>query len=80
MKKDRNMGWFFIILCLIMVFCIIFNIFNDNWEALPICIFALILNISNALNRFNDYKRYKELEKSIQKFQENSLDSDNWIK
>ena len=67
MKKDLVMGWVFIGLALLMVFCIVYGCFIGNWEALPMCSFALILDIVNAANRFNDYKRCKGYEASWSK-------------
>lgn len=62
MTRDLIMGWVFIALALLMVFCVIINIVNQNWAGMPICCFALGLNTMNAVNRFKDYKRHKEYE------------------
>ena len=52
-------------MALLMLLCVFVNINNDNWEAMPICVFALILNTINAIERFKDYRRYKEYHKSL---------------
>lgn len=65
MKRDLIWGWVFIVLAVLMVFCVFVNINNDNWEAMPICFFALILNIVNATNRFKDYRRFKDYHQSL---------------
>jgi hypothetical protein len=57
MKKDLVMGWVFVGLALLMVFCIVYGCFVGNWAALPMGCFALILDIVNAISRFRDYKR-----------------------
>jgi hypothetical protein len=62
MKRDLIMGWVFIAMALIMIFCIVVNCVNDNWGNLPICGFAFGMNLSSAVNRFRDYKRRKEYE------------------
>lgn len=62
MKKDLVMGWVFIALALLMVFCIVVNCVNANWAGLPICGFALGMNLMNAVSRFKDYKMRKEYE------------------
>ena len=62
MKRDLIMGWVFIALALLMVFCVIVNCINANWAGLPICGFAFGMNLSSAVNRFRDYKRRKEYE------------------
>ena len=64
MKRDLVMGWVFIALALLMVFCIVVNCVNSNWAGLPICCFAFGINIVNAFNRFRDYKMRKEHEAS----------------
>ena len=64
MKKDLIMGWVFLILALLMVFCIVVNCVNANWDGLPICGFAFGMNITGAVNRFRDYKMRKEYEAS----------------
>ncbi len=70
MKKDLIMGWVFIALALLMVFCIVVNCVNQNWAGLPICGFAFGINLINAFGRFNDYKRRKEYDESWAKFNE----------
>ena len=70
MKKDLIMGWLCIAVCFLMLFCVFYNIFVGNAVALPFCIVAFFLNLGNAVGRFKDYKRRKELEESIRKFQE----------
>ena len=64
MKRDLVMGWVFIALALLMVFCIVVNCTNGNWGNLPICGFAFGMNIVSAVNRFRDYKMRKEYEAS----------------
>ena len=70
MKKDLVMGWVFIALALLMVFCVVVNCVNANWAGLPICGFAFGLNLMNAVNRFRDYKMRKEYEESWARFNE----------
>ena len=65
MKKDVIMGCVWVFIALLMLLCVFVNINNDNWEAMPICVFALILNTINAINRFKDYRRHKEYHKSL---------------
>lgn len=60
MKKDLIMGWVFIALALLMVFCVIVNIVNQNWVGLTVCGFAFGMNITSAISRFRDYKWRKE--------------------
>ena len=62
MKRDLIMGWVFIALALLMVFCVVVNCINANWAGLPICCFALGMNLINAASRFKDYKMRKEYE------------------
>ena len=64
MKRDLVMGWVFIAMALLMVFCIVVNCVNGNWGNLPICGFAFGMNIVSAVNRFRDYKMRKEYEAS----------------
>ena len=65
MKKDVIMGCVWVFMALLMLLCVFVNINNDNWEAMPICVFALILNTINAINRFKEYRRFKEYHKSL---------------
>ncbi len=65
MKKDASMGCVWVFIALLMLLCVFVNINNDNWEAMPICVFALILNIVNATNRFKEYRRIKDYHKSL---------------
>jgi len=65
MKRDLIWGWVFVALAILMVFCVFVNINNDNWEAMPICVFALILDTINAINRFVSYRRFKDYHKSF---------------
>ena len=65
MKNDLIMGCVWIFMALLMLLCVFVNINNDNWEAMPICVFALILNTVNATNRFKDYRRLKDYHKSL---------------
>ena len=60
MKNDLIWGWIFIGLALIMVACIIYGCFIGNWTAVPMCSFALILDVCNAISRFKDYKRRQQ--------------------
>lgn len=64
MKKDLIFGWLFLGMALLMVFCIVVNCVNGSWGNLPICGFALGMNITSAVNRFNDYKRRKDYEQA----------------
>ena len=70
MKRDLVMGWVFIALALLMVFCIVVNCINANWAGLPICCFALTMNLINAVSHFRDYKMRKEYEESWAKLNE----------
>ena len=65
MKNDVIMGCVWVFMALIMLLCVFVNINNDNWEAMPICVFALILNIVNATNRFKHYRRIKDYHKTL---------------
>ena len=65
MKRDVIMGCIWVFMALLMLLCVFVNINNDNWEAMPICVFALILNTINAINRFKDYRRFKDYHKSL---------------
>lgn len=65
MKKDVIMGCIWTFMALLMLLCVFVNINNDNWEAMPICVFALILNTVNAINKFSDYRRFKNYHKSL---------------
>lgn len=60
MKSDLIWGWIFVGLALIMLACVIYGCFIGNWTALPICSFALTLNVCNAISRFKDYKRWQQ--------------------
>lgn len=60
MKKDLVMGWVFIAIALLMVFCIVVNCINGNLAGLQICGFALVLNVCNAITHFHDYKRRQQ--------------------
>ena len=64
MKRDLIFGWLFLGMALLMVFCIVVNCVNGSWGNLPICGFALGMNITSAVNRFKDYKRYKDYEQA----------------
>ena len=64
MKKDLIFGWLFIGMALLMVFCIVVNCVNGSWGNLPICGFALGMNITSAVNRFKDYKRRQDYEQA----------------
>ena len=68
MKKDLIMGWVFIALALLMVFCIVVNCVNGSWCNLPICGFAFGMNIVNAVNRFRDYNYRKKYAQSMLAF------------
>lgn len=65
MKNDVIMGCIWVFMALLMLLCVFVNINNDNWEAMPICVFALILNIVNATNRFKSYRRLKDYHKTL---------------
>ena len=65
MKNDVIMGCIWVFMALVMLLCVFVNINNDNWEAMPICVFALILNIVNATNRFKSYRRLKDYHKTL---------------
>ena len=69
MKSDLIWGWIFIGLALIMLACVIYGCCIGNWTAIPICSFALALNVCNAISRFRDYKRWQqEYEQSMLAF------------
>lgn len=65
MKNDVIMGCIWVFMALLMLLCVFVNINNDNWEAMPICVFALILNTVNAVSRFKSYRRIKNWHKSF---------------
>lgn len=60
MKNDLIWGWVFVGLALLMVACIIYGGFIGNWAAIPMCCFALTLNITNAISRLRAYKYHKD--------------------
>ena len=68
MKNDLIWGWVFVILALVMVACIVYGIFIGNWSALPMCGFALGMNITSAITRFKSYKYRKSLYEFDQAF------------
>lgn len=51
------------VLAIIMVVCIIFDIMMANWPALAICVVALILNISNAIQAFKRWRTERAMDK-----------------
>ena len=57
MKSDLIWGWVFVGLALVMIACIIYGCCIGNWTAVPMCSFALTLNVCNAISRFKDYRR-----------------------
>ena len=59
MKSDFIWGWVFIGLALLMVACIIYGCFIGNWVAIPMCSFALAINVCNAISRFKSYRAHK---------------------
>ena len=67
MKNDLIWGWVFVGLALLMVVLIIYACFISNWAAIPMCSFALILNVGNAISRFTSYNRYKDYHKMLDK-------------
>ena len=60
MKKDLVMGCVFVGLSILILACVIYGCCIDNWAAVPMCSFALALNICNAITRFHDYKRRQQ--------------------
>lgn len=59
MRNDLIWGWVFVGLALLMVACIIYGCFIGNWAAVPMCSFALALNVCNAISRFSSYRSRK---------------------
>ena len=59
MKNDLIWGWIFVGLALIMVACIIYGCCIGNWVAVPMCSFALSLDVCNAISRFKLYRAHK---------------------
>lgn len=43
---------FSLLLALLMVFCCIVDVINQNWFALVICIIAFVMNISSAISQY----------------------------
>ena len=56
MRSDLIWGWVFVGLALVMIACIIYGCCIGNWTAVPMCGFALALNVCNAISRFKDYR------------------------
>ena len=70
MKNDLIWGWIFIGLSILMLACVIYGCCIGNWTAVPMCSFALTLNVCNAIGRFKDYKRRRDWDTSWERFNE----------
>ena len=71
MRNDLIWGWVFVGLALLMVACIIYGCSIGNWAAVPMCSFALALNVCNAISRFKNYKwRQQDWKDSMARFDE----------
>lgn len=68
MKSDLIWVWVCIVFTLLTVFYTVVNCVNANWVNLPICCFALGLNIMNTINHFREYKRRKAWQTSWHAF------------
>ena len=69
MKNDLIWGWIFVVMSLLMLALVIYGCFIGNWTAVPMCSFALALNVCNAISRFTDYKwRQQEWKDCITRF------------
>ena len=64
MRNDLIWGWVFVGLSILMLVCVIYGCFIGNWTAVPMCSFALTLNVCNAIGRFKDYRRKRDWESS----------------
>lgn len=84
MKSDLIWGWMSVGLTLLMIACIIYCCFIGNWAAIPMCSFALILNVGNAISHFTSYNRCKDYHKTLdsmeQYIQKISSNEENCIK
>lgn len=60
-------GIMWVLLSLLMVFCIVINCLNQNLVGIPIAVFAAVIDAINAGMRFADYKRYRAYEKELYK-------------
>ena len=60
MKSDLVMGWVFVGLSILILICVICGCFVGNWAAVPMCSFALTLNVCNAITRFHNYKQRQQ--------------------
>ena len=60
--KELIRGFLWIGLMVLMIICIIVNIHTGNISGLIICSFATILNLSNSITSFKEYKSLKEWE------------------
>lgn len=56
MRSDLIWGWISAVLALIGIILVVFCVCIGNWPALPMCAFALGLNIINSITHFCDYK------------------------
>lgn len=84
MKSDLIIGWIFVGLALLMVVGIIYECFIGNWAAIPMCSFALILDVGNVISHFTSYNRCKDYHKTLdsmeQYIQKISSNEENYIK
>ena len=70
MKNDLIWGWIFVGLSILMLVCVIYGCFIGNWTAVPMCSFALTLNVCNAISRFKDYKYRRDWDASWERLNE----------
>ncbi len=59
----RDLKWIIahVLLALLMIVCSVIHIVNGNIFGLGISMVAFGLNVSSALDHYQDYKRYKQL-------------------
>lgn len=48
---------FWLLLALLMIFCCVLDIINQNWFALVVCIIAFVMDITNASVEFSAWAR-----------------------
>lgn len=60
--KELIRGFLWIGLMILMITCIIANIHTENVSGIIVCSLATILNLSNAITSFKEYKSLKEWE------------------
>lgn len=62
---------FWLLLALLMVFCCVIGVINQNWFALVICIIAFVLDIINTFVEFSAWAR-EQGKKDARKIEEDN--------